>query len=84
MRACDGSNAARTQLHTIAEGRWDDALCALLGVATEMLPEVHDSAHFFATTRGASGLRDGLPVASALGDSHAALCGHRAHGAGGG
>lgn len=77
--ATDASNAARTQLFNIAQCQWDEALCTLFGVAPAMLPEVHDSAHVFGTTKGVDGLPDGTPVASAIGDSHAALFGHGAH-----
>ena len=79
VHATDASNAARTQLLNIGEGRWDETLCALFGVAPGMLPEVHDSAHVFGATAGVPGLSDGIPVASAIGDSHAALFGHGAH-----
>ncbi|MDU8943625.1 FGGY family carbohydrate kinase [Ovoidimarina sediminis] len=76
--ATDRSNAARTQLFNLAEGRWDDTLCALFGLDPAMLPEVHDSAHVFGTTRDAAPLPDGIPIASAIGDSHAALFSHGA------
>ncbi|SNT36383.1 FGGY family carbohydrate kinase [Tropicimonas sediminicola] len=79
LHATDASNAARTQLLNIGECQWDPDLCALFGVAQEMLPKVHDSSHVFGSTLGVSGLRDGIPVASAIGDSHAALFGHGAH-----
>ena len=78
VHATDASNAARTQLYDIAAGRWSEELGALFGVPLAVLPEVHDSAHVFATTRGVPGLPDGLPVAAAIGDSHAALFGHGA------
>lgn len=84
VHATDRSNAARTQLFNLAKGQWDDDLCRLFGIDPAMLPEVHDSAHVFATTKGIPGLPDGLPVASAIGDSHAALFGHGAFGAGDG
>ncbi|SDL57853.1 FGGY family carbohydrate kinase [Aliiruegeria lutimaris] len=77
--AGDASNAARTQLFNIGDGQWDAELCALFGVAREMLPEVYDSSHVFGTTASVEGLPDGIPVASAIGDSHAALFGHGAH-----
>ncbi|MFV0332551.1 MAG: FGGY family carbohydrate kinase [Tropicimonas sp.] len=78
VHACDASNAARTQLCNIAEGRWDETLCALFGVPMAALPEVHDSSHVFTTTSNVGGLPDGIPVASAIGDSHGALFGHGA------
>jgi glycerol kinase len=76
--ATDKSNAARTQLFNLAEARWDDALCRLFGIDPSMLPEVHDTSHVFATTRNVAMVLDGVPVASAIGDSHAALFGHGA------
>ncbi|SOB92024.1 glycerol kinase [Rhodobacter sp. JA431] len=84
VHATDASNAARTQLFNIAEGVWDAELCALFGVDMQMLPNVYDSASVFGTTSGVAGLPDGLPVAAAIGDSHAALFGHGAHTAGDG
>lgn len=84
VHATDRSNAARTQLFNLEEGRWDDTLCALFGVDPAMLPKVRDSAHVFGETKGAGVLPDGIPVASAIGDSHAALFGHGAFGRGDG
>ena len=76
--ATDRSNASRTQLMDIRSGQWDDELCALFGVDSTQLPEVTDSQQLFGHTRAVSGLADGIPVASAIGDSHAALFGHAA------
>ncbi len=84
VHASDRSNAARTQLFNLKEERWDETLCELFGVPMELLPDVHDSAHVFGTTEAAGVLPDGVPVASAIGDSHAALFGHGAHGVGDG
>jgi len=80
--ATDASNAARTLLYDIGVGAWDDQLCRLFGVDRALLPDVHDSAHVFGETRGVDGLPDGIPVASAIGDSHGALFGHGAFGVG--
>ncbi|WP_068113519.1 FGGY family carbohydrate kinase [Tropicimonas marinistellae] len=84
VHACDASNAARTQLYNISEGHWDETLCAIFDVPMDALAEVHDSSHVFARTSGVDGLPDGLPVASAIGDSHGALFGHGAYGLGDG
>ncbi|MFV0383605.1 FGGY family carbohydrate kinase [Paracoccus sp. (in: a-proteobacteria)] len=78
VHATDRSNAARTQLFNLAQGCWDDALCALFGINPAMLPQVHDSAHLFGTCHDTGVLPDGIPIASAIGDSHAALFGHAA------
>ena len=78
IHATDRSNAARTQLFNLSDGIWDQALCNLFGVDAAYLPEVHDSAFVFGDTKGVDGLPDGIPIASAIGDSHAALFGHGA------
>lgn len=76
--ACDRSNASRTQLLNVQTGQWDERLCKLFGVDSRVLPEVMDSTHQFGRTKGVPGIADGIPVASAIGDSHAALFGHAA------
>ncbi|PWR02108.1 glycerol kinase [Meridianimarinicoccus roseus] len=78
LHETDRSNAARTQLFNLADGAWDDALCELFGVDRAMLPTVRDSAHVFGTTRDTGVMPDGIPIASAIGDSHAALFSHGA------
>ena len=78
VHATDRSNAARTQLYNVAECRWDESLCSLFGVPRSMLPAVRDSSCVFGATQNVDHLTDGIPIASALGDSHAALFGHGA------
>ena len=84
VHATDRSNAARTQLFNLADGCWDKDLCALFGIDPSMLPEVHDSSHIFAETQNTRAVSNGVPIASAIGDSHAALFGHGAFGPGDG
>jgi len=78
VHACDAANAARSQLYDLNKQTWSDELCALFGVPKSALPEVRDSASRFGVTRNVPGLTDGIPIASAIGDSHAALFGHGA------
>jgi glycerol kinase len=78
VHACDASNAARSQLYDLNRQAWSDELCDLFGVPKTALPEVRDSASRFGETKGVPGLPDGTPIASAIGDSHAALFGHGA------
>lgn len=78
VHATDRSNAARTQLFNLADGAWDETLCDLFGVDPAYLPQVQDSAHIFGETAKTDVLPDGIPIASAIGDSHAALFGHGA------
>lgn len=84
VHATDRSNAARTQLFNLAKGCWDKKLCELFGIPMAILPDVHDSSHVFGTTLNVSVMPDSVPIASAIGDSHAALFGHGAFGKGDG
>lgn len=84
VHATDRSNAARTQLFNLADGVWDETLCGLFKIDPVMLPTVHDSSHIFGHTKGTGVMPDGVPIASAIGDSHAALFGHGAFGLGDG
>ncbi|QEE45870.1 glycerol kinase [Rhizobium sp. WL3] len=78
VHACDASNAARSQLLDLKQNVWSDELCDLFGVPKVFLPEVRDSASRFGETLDVPGLADGIPIAAAIGDSHAALFGHGA------
>ena len=74
--ACDESNAARTQLYNVGEGRWDETLGDLFGVPLGVMPEVLPSNADFGVTSGVLGVPDGVSIHAMLGDSHAALFGH--------
>ncbi len=73
--ATDMSNASRTLLYDIAEGRWDPELCALLDVPESALPEVRPSIGDFGTTRPGALHGHTVPVAGIAGDQQAALYG---------
>ena len=68
----DPTNASRTMLFNIREGRWDAELCGLFGVPLSMLPEVVPSG-------GEAGYVDlmgaRIPVCGIAGDQQAALFG---------
>ncbi|WP_220399092.1 glycerol kinase GlpK [Granulicella sp. WH15] len=72
---CDASNASRTQLLNLAQGDWDEELLAIFGVPRTALPQVRDSSGVFGRCKGIIGL-EGVPIVSAMGDSHAAMAGH--------
>src|SRR3954468_22553165 len=63
-RATNASNASRTLLYDIVEGRWDPELLELLGVPEASLPAVVPSSGIIGETR-ANALpgHDGVPVA---------------------
>lgn len=78
VHATDQSNASRTQLFDLGSRRWSDSLATLFDVPVGVMPEVFPSSQRFGETSGVPGLPDGIPVASAIGDSHGALFGHGA------
>lgn len=74
VHATDVSNASRTMLFDIHQGRWSDDLLRLLDIPRALLPSVHASSHVYGHTEpgllGAS-----VPVAGVAGDQQAALFG---------
>jgi glycerol kinase len=74
VHATDATNASRTLLFDIHEGRWDDELLALLGVPEAVLPQVLDCSAAFGFTDpelfGAA-----IPIYGMAGDQQAALIG---------
>ncbi|WP_419860794.1 glycerol kinase GlpK [Candidatus Palauibacter sp.] len=82
VHATDASNASRTLLYDIDEGRWHPELLELLRVPASVLPEVRDSAGDFGETS------DGLfgraiPLRGVAGDQQAATFGQAAFESGG-
>ncbi|GAB4516105.1 MAG: hypothetical protein Tsb0013_20700 [Phycisphaerales bacterium] len=74
VHATDVSNASRTLLWNIHEGRWDDELLGLMGVPRAVLPEVVDSSgEVGEVAPGVPGA--GAPIAGIAGDQQAALFG---------
>jgi len=74
VHATDATNAARTMLYTIREGRWDEDLLKLLDIPAAVLPEVRDSAADFGQTRADLFGRP-IPIAGVAGDQQAATVG---------
>jgi glycerol kinase len=74
VHATDATNASRTLLFDIHDGRWDDQLLRLLGVPKSVLPQVFDSSAAFGLTDpelfGAA-----IPIYGIAGDQQAALIG---------
>ena len=74
VHATDATNASRTLLFDIHEGRWDDQLLNLLGVPKSVLPKVLNSSAAF-------GMSDpelfggAIPIYGIAGDQQAALVG---------
>ncbi|MEM1059975.1 MAG: glycerol kinase GlpK [Verrucomicrobiota bacterium] len=72
--ATDATNAGRTMLYNIHEGRWDGDLLEAFGVPAALLPTVHPSSGLVAEVAGGHPLR-GVPITGCAGDQHAALFG---------
>ena len=70
----DATNAARTLLYDIREGRWSAEICDLLDIPVEMLPEVKDCAADFGMTE-ARILGGAAPILGIAGDQQAATIG---------
>ena len=68
----DVTNASRTMLMNLATLDWDEDLLEAMGVPRAMLPEIRPSSEVYGN---ATGVLEGVPVASALGDQQAALFG---------
>ncbi len=74
VHATDATNAARTMLYDIRNGRWSQTICELLDVPMEMLPEVRDCAADFGHAR-ADLLGREIPILGVAGDQQAATIG---------
>lgn len=75
VHACDASNASRTQLFNIHRLEWDEELLQMFGVPLGALAEVRPSSSLYGKTVPCGRLPGGIPIASLIGDSHAALFG---------
>ncbi|OLC57997.1 MAG: glycerol kinase [Chloroflexi bacterium 13_1_40CM_4_68_4] len=74
VHATDATNASRTMLFDIRNGRWDDDLPRALTIPLAMLPEVRPSSGSFAVAAGEH-FGAPIPIAGIAGDQHAALFG---------
>jgi glycerol kinase len=72
VHATEPSNASRTMLYSLRDGRWDEWILEQLGIPAPLLPEVRPSSGSFGTTT-----IDGtdVPVSGIGGDQQAALFG---------
>jgi glycerol kinase len=70
----DATNAARTLLYNIREGRWDEDILRLLNIPASLLPEVLDTGAEFGTTEPDL-LGDAIAIRGVAGDQQAATLG---------
>ena len=81
VHATEPTNASRTSLYHLADGRWDDGLFELFGIPRSMAPQVRPSgargAGFGEVNGEVCPALAGVPIAAVLGDQQAALFGQR-------
>uniref|UniRef100_A0A0K8SKA2 Probable glycerol kinase n=1 Tax=Lygus hesperus TaxID=30085 RepID=A0A0K8SKA2_LYGHE len=71
----DVTNASRTILMNLKTLQWDNELCKFFDIPKELLPEIKTSSEVYG--RIAEGPMEGIPIASCMGDQHAALLGQK-------
>ncbi|NOV01082.1 glycerol kinase GlpK [Paenibacillus planticolens] len=81
--ATDYTNASRTSLFNIHTLQWDEELCGLFGVPSELLPEVKSSDEIFGYTEDKALFGEcRVPITGVIGDSQGALFGNQCFDAG--
>lgn len=70
----DVTNASRTMLYNIREGRWDKELLELMDIPESVLPEVRSSSEVFGHTKTTIFAHE-VPIAGIAGDQQAAMFG---------
>ncbi len=74
VHVTDQTNASRTLLYNIVEGRWDEELLRLFRIPASLLPEVRWSSEVVGEVTTTHGLA-GIKIAGIAGDQQAALFG---------
>ena len=74
VHATDPTNASRTMLYNIHEGRWDEELLDLFDIPASMMPEVRPSSGSFGET-SYPGIPAGIPICGVAGDQQSSLFG---------
>ena len=74
LHAIDATNASRTMLFNIHEGKWDDDLLRAMRIPRSLLPEVRSSSELYGTVSTTLGLGD-VAIGGVAGDQQAALFG---------
>jgi len=76
LHLTDSTNASRTMLYNIHEGKWDTELLRLFNIPAPILPEVRSSSEVYGPTGSIMAPGSiGVPIAGIAGDQQAALFG---------
>jgi glycerol kinase len=76
VHVTDATNASRTMLYDIHEGRWDEGLLELFNIPASLLPAVKSSSEVYGHTKTTI-FATKVPIAGIAGDQQAALFGQR-------
>jgi len=74
VHATDPSNASRTLLFNLHSGAWDQEMLRLLGIPSQVLPEVRPSSGYFGGITNPK-FPGSMPICGVAGDQQAALFG---------
>ena len=74
VHVTDPSNASRTMLYNIRDGKWDDELLKIMKVPRSVLPRVAQSSEVYGEAENL-----GVPIAGIGGDQQSALFGQACH-----
>ncbi|MDO5690195.1 MAG: glycerol kinase GlpK [Tissierellia bacterium] len=77
VHGTDATNASRTLLYNIHEGKWDNELLEILRIPSSMLPKVYSSSEIFGYTANTLFGGAKIPIAGIAGDQQAALFGQQ-------
>ena len=75
VHATEPSNASRSMLFDLNEGRWSDSLCDMFSVPIDSLPEIRSTSGHFGSTTSEGPLGKEVPIRSAIGDQQSSLFG---------
>ena len=75
VHATDMTNASRTLLLNLRSLEWDTKALDIFGLPAVALPDIRPSSYIYGETVPVGRLPGGIPIASLIGDSHAALFG---------
>lgn len=75
VHSTDMTNASRTQLLNLRTLEWDTKVLDIFGIPAVALPDIRPSSYIYGETIPVGHLPGGIPIASMIGDSHAALFG---------
>ena len=75
VHATEPSNASRSMLFDLNQGKWSDSLCDVFSVPIDSLPEIHSTSGHFGSTLTDGPLGKKVPIRSAIGDQQSSLFG---------